>query len=599
MKNILIIGNGTSRKLHEEFIDSWNDEIWACNQAYKEFGHKKNLTKIIGDAPTVPMILSWKEENKSSFEVVVTSRVYEILEPQDKPKVSALQCPIKYHNDSGTSLVAEALTSRYAGVSVAGFDLGGKDIYVEGHEKLVKAIWIDRWRKLAKDFSLDSIQFIGYDHKKFILSDLPADSYSKIYTRSGDHLKNSFLFDDDNSELKLQNELVLILGNGISRLRFKEKILSWEGEIWVCNWAFREASELPRIDRVGSVHQEVIKEAHQYKVENNLSYKLLTSNTSGIEDISEPFIDERGWSTGSLMIVQALKEGYSKIALSGFDMGGDDIYQPTPRPGGNFKKQFDKIAKENDMSGVVVLDEFGEIPIFRDGYLDSSIPPNELLRIPRIDLSSLKKKIIIMGNGNSILEDEFGSIVDQFQHVVRLNDFVTRGYEKHIGSKTTCWISGAGIQTKIKNRDTSEFEESILLLPKERFSLNPDGRTLNIEGVKASVEKNTEVPFENFFVIPPDQIDQIIEASKLERPSTGFCAILYYLHIRKEDRVVIHGFDSFQERRHYYDNVGDIVISQRHDWEKEKSMIDLYLKKGRIIHLKDLLNENTTCNDSE
>ena len=590
MKNLLIIGNGASRDSHKEYIDSWEDEIWACNQAYKEFGHRNNLTKIIGDNPTIPMILSWKEKNNSSVEVVTTYRVHQTLEPEYKAKTTILRCPESYHNDSGTSLVAEALTDCYDSVRVVGFDLGGKDLYVEGHEQLPKNVWVDRWRKLARDFTLDSIEFIGHDHKEFLLSDIPSDFYSKIYTRSGDHLNTSFPIEAFSEDYRNEKS-VLILGNGSSRLKLKEKIISWEGEIWVCNWAFRETSDLHRISRVGSVHQEVIREAFQYKLDHNLEYRLHTSNIIGIEDIAEPFIDERGWSTGSLMIVQALKEGYSKIVLSGFDMGGDDIYQPTPRPGGNFKKQFDTISRENDMSRIFVLNELGEFPLLGVPNLEN-ISPSELLRKNHINFSSIDKRVIILGNGSCVLEKEFGTYIDQFQTIVRLNDFVTTGYEKNIGSKTTCWISGAGVQTKIKGRDTNSFEESILLLSKERVS-PPDEK-----GLKESVETALGISVNNFSIIPSEQILKIIELSGLRRPSTGICAILYFLHIREENFVVIHGFDFFQEGCHYYDEAGDVLISPQHDWEKEKSILEKYYKQGRVIYLKDLLHENTTCNDS-
>ena len=43
--------------------------------------------------------------------------------------------------------------------------------------------------------------------------------------------------------------------------------------------------------------------------------------------------------------------------------------------------------------------------------------------------------IILVGNGPSILENEFGSKIDQFDKVVRFNNFEVEGYEKYVGSK--------------------------------------------------------------------------------------------------------------------------------------------------------------------
>lgn len=34
--NILLIGNGISRLLFQDFIDKWQGEKWVCNYAYKD-----------------------------------------------------------------------------------------------------------------------------------------------------------------------------------------------------------------------------------------------------------------------------------------------------------------------------------------------------------------------------------------------------------------------------------------------------------------------------------------------------------------------------------------------------------------------------------
>jgi len=51
---------------------------------------------------------------------------------------------------------------------------------------------------------------------------------------------------------------VLLLGNGISRLLYKDYINKWKGEIWACNRAFLEYGD--RITRIAG-HDEVMEEA--------------------------------------------------------------------------------------------------------------------------------------------------------------------------------------------------------------------------------------------------------------------------------------------------------------------------------------------------
>ena len=50
-------------------------------------------------------------------------------------------------------------------------------------------------------------------------------------------------------------------------------------------------------------------------------------------------------------------------------------------------------------------------------------------------------KVIIIGNSPTILNDEFGSLIDSFDIVIRINRCLTKGFEKYIGSKTDIWAT--------------------------------------------------------------------------------------------------------------------------------------------------------------
>jgi len=148
----------------------------------------------------------------------------------------------------------------------------------------------------------------------------------------------------------MKNREVLILGNGKSRLIEWSFITSWKGEIWACNYAYTEIKYFPRLDRIASAHDDILIQAAKFRDQNgyqfttNKNYRLFSvRKIEGIE--SELFKCTIGWSTGSLSLYQALYEGYSKIVLSGFDMGGPDIYNPQ-NSGSNFRKQYNRILKE-------------------------------------------------------------------------------------------------------------------------------------------------------------------------------------------------------------------------------------------------------------
>ncbi len=50
-------------------------------------------------------------------------------------------------------------------------------------------------------------------------------------------------------------------------------------------------------------------------------------------------------------------------------------------------------------------------------------------------------KIIVVGNGSSVLLKENGGVIDSFEEVVRFNKYAIGGYEKNVGTKTSIWFT--------------------------------------------------------------------------------------------------------------------------------------------------------------
>jgi hypothetical protein len=169
-----------------------------------------------------------------------------------------------------------------------------------------------------------------------------------LYLQGKDHINEGLRQKFEKSLDKYKK--VLILGNGKSRLEKKESldfIKNWDGEIWGCNKIFQDYSQFKRLDRIGTVHEDLALEALSFKKENKLSY--IIHSLKVIEKYEEEIIsfkEKRGWSSGSEMLLQALYENYDEIFLCGFDFGGPDVYQPKDVEGSNFKNQFISIKKE-------------------------------------------------------------------------------------------------------------------------------------------------------------------------------------------------------------------------------------------------------------
>lgn len=142
---------------------------------------------------------------------------------------------------------------------------------------------------------------------------------------------------------------VVVVGNGISRTtnNWQEVVkpyLRSDVKLWVCNWAFQESFFKP-IDRVGTVHPEVIRMAYARKRSTRAKYEIWSKAELRRPSIDKYFSLRKGWSTGNMLVAQALHEGYRHILLVGFDFGGKDIYQPNLLYGANFKEQFNTIQQ--------------------------------------------------------------------------------------------------------------------------------------------------------------------------------------------------------------------------------------------------------------
>ena len=48
----------------------------------------------------------------------------------------------------------------------------------------------------------------------------------------------------------------------------------------------------------------------------------------------------------------------------------------------------------------------------------------------------MEDSLLIVGNGEGVLEKQNGKVIDSFDTVVRLGRYVTEGYEKYVGKKT-------------------------------------------------------------------------------------------------------------------------------------------------------------------
>lgn len=119
----------------------------------------------------------------------------------------------------------------------------------------------------------------------------------------------------------------LVLGNGISRLAFDDVIRSWRGEVWGCNFVYKEYGEL--LTRLTG-HGWVLTEAAEYQRKHpRCKFEIWSGHLAKVVPGSTPFTCPKQFcrDSGTTLVAQALHEGRS-IAVVGFDLGGLDIHSP-------------------------------------------------------------------------------------------------------------------------------------------------------------------------------------------------------------------------------------------------------------------------------
>jgi len=179
--DVLILGNGISRLTYDRFIKEWLGELWGCNSIYIEYGAQ--LTRLTGHTDVLRKAVEYREANGCRYEIWAGHLGRNVIEG-----AKSFTCPPELCRDSGSTMVAQALHEGRRRILVCGFDFGGYDVLSSKLQEQNKTNWVKRWREIARKYTLDRVEFIGYDHKPFIASGEKAAKYWQQYSRGRAHI---------------------------------------------------------------------------------------------------------------------------------------------------------------------------------------------------------------------------------------------------------------------------------------------------------------------------------------------------------------------------------------------------------------------------
>lgn len=199
--------------------------------------------------------------------------------------------------------------------------------------------------------------------------------------------------------------------------------------------------------------------------------------------------------------------------------------------------------------------------------------------------------IIVIGNGPSVMENEYGEIIDAFDIVVRINQYRDI-YSKYIGAKLSVFVTtdyNAGIVFGSKHNGYHNIVKNAnnIIVWKD-----VNHKTLFDELSQTKIIQKNQKDTDKF--INQDKIiDSLVHDHKFNRfhrgiwSSTGINILMYLIQTGEYDKIYIHGFDGLKndQKVHYYENA--IRTTHEHSPDKEIAFVEYYINKGIIIRLED------------
>lgn len=186
---------------------------------------------------------------------------------------------------------------------------------------------------------------------------------------------------------------------------------------------------------------------------------------------------------------------------------------------------------------------------------------------------SYSNSIIIIGNGPSVLDKENGHLIDEFDVVVRFNEYVIKGFEKHVGTKTTYWFNTVNFLNKnTQFRMHNNYEKIVLHM----WEWNVEKDTL----YKSFKEFYKDVPIE----IVKTNVTTLYEIQKYMNDNSYFAystgAIAIWMLLKEFPEVSITGFDWWSSEKHHYSDKAP--RGTLHNPQKEYKFITKLMEEGKL-----------------
>jgi len=183
-----------------------------------------------------------------------------------------------------------------------------------------------------------------------------------------------------------------------------------------------------------------------------------------------------------------------------------------------------------------------------------------------------KPSCVVVGNGPSLRGSGMGGIIDSYDVVVRLNNYVVEGCEGDVGSKTDVWATTFWGDIDRSKLDTTDAAELLLL--------TSNAPTAPSASVRRWAESKCEELSLVYSVVSQTSLQRGLKELGGNSPSSGVMTLMHY--IEKYGEVAAVGFDFFEGDGHHYFDESRRPSHCPHKGNLERTWFESASAAGRI-----------------
>ena len=190
-------------------------------------------------------------------------------------------------------------------------------------------------------------------------------------------------------------------------------------------------------------------------------------------------------------------------------------------------------------------------------------------------------KYCLVGNSSNLLTQNLGSKIDQFDVIFRFNRAPIKGFESHVGNKTTHRFINRVVCNGGKEMETedatidSRYDNQHFFLDKE----NPSFSKNHFKQMFPSALSYTMVSRPTELKLLYNKFDFLPSFTR-KNPTVGFTMICFCLNRDLDITICGYGIDQPSSiAPHYWEEKN---YASSHDYNCERSIITLFLEKNLI-----------------